>query len=331
MQLSERNLIQYIREKAGSSSPGLVKGIGDDCSVFGKTESTSWLISTDMLVDGVHFQKERHPAKLLGRKSIAVNLSDIAAMGGIPRYALVSMSLTEGLSPEWLYEWLDGVLEILSEYDCSLVGGDTVKGKELNISVTVIGEQNPSGCLYRNGAGAGDIVYISAPLGYSAIGLEILKKFDLKSIDKKWEPFIQAHLDPLPQIHLGQIICESGHATAMQDISDGLATDLGHICKESGVGAVVYENLLPQDLLLDEACAGFGLQKNDCLLSGGEDYQLVFSVKSGCEKKLEEYVLQSGNFSIVPIGKVVEDLGVFLVEEGGKHQEITFHGYEHLI
>ncbi len=331
MQLSERNLIQYIREKAGSSCHGLVKGIGDDCSVFGKTESTSWLVSTDMLVDGVHFTKERHPAKLLGRKSIAVNLSDIAAMGGIPRYALVSMSLPEGLSSEWLYEWIDGVIEILSEYDCCLIGGDTVKGKEINISVTVLGEQHPSGCLYRDGAGVDDIVYVSTPLGYSTIGLEILKKFDLKSIHKKWDPFIQAHLDPPPQIQLGQIICKSGCATAMQDISDGLATDLGHICKESGVGAVLYESLFPKDLVFDEACLAFGLQKFDCLLSGGEDYQLVFTVKSGCEKKLEEHVLQAGDFSIVPIGKIVKDRGVFLVGEDGTNHEVTFHGYEHLI
>jgi thiamine-monophosphate kinase len=331
MQLSERNLIEYIRKKANASSRGLIKGIGDDCSVFGNSNSGSWLISTDMLVDGVHFKKDRHPARLLGRKSMAVNLSDIAAMGGIPRYVLISMSLTPELSSEWLYGWLDGVYEILDEYDCILIGGDTVSGKEMNISVTVLGEQHPSGSLFRDGAEIGDTVYVSAPLGLSAAGLAILEKFDKQVIEKKWDMLIQAHLDPLPQIRLGQIICESGCASAMQDISDGLATDLGHICKESGVGAVIHENLLPTHVLLDEACLTLNLEKLGCILCGGEDYQLVFTVRKGCEKKLEDSLARSGKFSIVPVGKIVRGQGVILVEKGGARRDIAFRGYEHLI
>jgi thiamine-monophosphate kinase len=334
MTLSERNLIEYIRKNAAcSSGHSLIRGIGDDCAVFGKTASGSWLVSTDMLVDGVHFNRAWHPPGLLGRKSIAVNLSDIAAMGGVPRFFLLSMSLPAGLSSDWLFQWLEGVTGILEEYNCVLIGGDTVLSKELNISVTVIGEQHPSGILYRAGARAGDTVYVSGPLGLSAAGLEILKIASEKNqpFEDKWKILVDAHLDPTPQIHLGQALCKSGYVSAMQDISDGLATDLSHICKESGVGAVIHEDRLPSLPLLDQACEVFALQKFDCILRGGEDYQLVFTVKQGLEKDLEELLRNTGNQTIFPVGTVEKGQGVFLEDKEGGRLEITFQGYEHLV
>jgi thiamine-monophosphate kinase len=334
MTLSERNLIEYIRKNAAcSSGHGLIRGIGDDCAVFGKPASGSWLVSTDVLVDAVHFNRAWHPPRLLGRKSIAVNLSDIAAMGGIPRFFLLSMSLPSGLSSDWLFQWLEGVTGILAEYDCVLIGGDTVLSKELNISVTVIGEQHPSGILYRTGARVGDTIYVSGPLGLSAAGLEILKNLSKKShpYDDTWKILVDAHLDPTPQIHLGQTLCKSGYVSAMQDISDGLATDLSHICKESGVGAVIHEDRLPSLPLLDQACEAFALQRLDCILRGGEDYQLVFTVRQGMEKNLEELLRQSGNQAVFPVGTVEKGQGVFLEDKRGGRLEITFQGYEHLV
>jgi thiamine-monophosphate kinase len=334
MTFSERNLIEYIRKNAAvSPGHGLIKGIGDDCAVVGKPASGSWLISTDMLVDGIHFNRTWHPPRLLGRKSIAVNLSDIAAMGGIPRFFLLSVSLPSDLSSEWLFQWLDGVSGILAEYDCALIGGDTVGGRELNISVTVIGEQHPAGVLYRTGARVGDTVYVSGQLGSSAAGLAILKSFSEKNkpLEDTWKVLVDAHLDPTPQIHLGQALCASGCVTAMQDISDGLATDLSHICKESGVGAVIYENRLPTLSLLDQACEAFALRKLDCMLRGGEDYQLVFTIRKGEEKRLEEYLRQSDNFLIHPVGIIEKGREVSLEDTSGDRREITFQGYEHLV
>jgi thiamine-monophosphate kinase len=334
MTLSERSLIEHIRKNTSFSSfHGVIKGIGDDCAVLEQPASGSWLVSVDVLVDGVHFNRDWHPPRLLGRKSIAVNLSDIAAMGGIPRFFLLSLSLPPGLPSEWLFHWLGGVSEILAEYDCALIGGDTVLGKELNISVTVIGEQQSSGILYRNGARAGDTVYVSGPLGLSAAGLEILKKSaDTKSlIEDTWKILVDAHLDPTPQIRLGQALSKSGCVSAMQDISDGLATDLSHICRESGVGAVIHEGLLPSLPLLDQACAAFALQRLDCILRGGEDYQLVFTVRQGMEKRLEEFLGQSGTQTVFPVGTIRKGQGVFLENTSGDHREITFQGYEHLV
>jgi thiamine-monophosphate kinase len=334
MTFSERNLIEHIRNNfAASSVDGLIKGIGDDCSVFGKSPTGAWLVSTDMLVDGVHFNREWHPPRLLGRKSIAVNLSDIAAMGGIPRFFLLSMSLPLWLSSEWLLDWFDGVSSMLAEFDCVLIGGDTVSGLEMNISVTVLGEQHSAGVLYRSGAKAGDIVYVSGPLGSSAAGLEILKKTGGNTSFGKnsWETLINAHLDPVPQVRLGQVLCASGCISAMQDISDGLATDLSHICKESGVRAVIKESKLPSFPVLDEVCETLQLQRLDCILRGGEDYQLVFCVKKGSEKNIKEYMKRSGDFEVYPVGKIEKGQGVFLENAFGECREITFQGYEHLI
>jgi len=314
------------------SCRGLVKGIGDDCSVFGNSASGSWLVSTDMLVEHVHFERNLHPAKLLGRKSIAVNLSDIAAMGGIPRFALIAISIPADLSSKWLFSWFDGAHEILREHDCCLIGGDTVGGKEMNISVTIIGEQHPSGILYRKGAEVDDTVYVSAPLGFSAAGLALLlhSMRSGKSIDQKWNPLINAHLDPHPRIELGQVLCASGYVSAMQDISDGLATDLGHICKESKVGAVIYERLLPGGSVLEEASLALGISPIDCMLCGGEDYQLVFTVRKDFVDKFENYLEEQGTFDIVALGQIVEEQGIILEEEGGRRREISFQGYEHI-
>ena len=334
MALSERDLIEHIRRNAATSSAaGLIKGIGDDCSVFGKSAQGAWLVSTDMLVDGVHFNREWHPPRLLGRKSIAVNLSDIAAMGGIPRFFLLSVSLPPWLPQEWLFQWLDGVSAILSEYDCVLIGGDTVTGKELNISVTVLGEQHPAGVVYRTGAGVGDTVYVSGPLGSSAAGLEILKRTGGDGLSRytAWEVLVNAHLDPIPQVRLGQVLCASGCVSAMQDVSDGLATDLSHICKESGVGAVIREQGLPHLAMLDEVCEALQLRKADCILRGGEDYQLVFCVSRGKEKDLEEYVKKAGDFIVYPVGTIEKGRGVSLEEGLGGCRDITFQGYEHLV
>ncbi len=332
MALSERDLIEHIRKQAAASSArGLIKGIGDDCSVFGTSARGAWLVSTDMLVDGVHFTREWHPPRLLGRKSIAVNLSDIAAMGGVPRFFLLSVSLPPWLSSEWLFQWLEGVSAILSEYDCVLIGGDTVSGQELNISVTVLGEQHPAGIIYRSGARSGDTVYVSGPLGSSAAGLEILKRTGGDGLQRNsgWEILINTHLDPIPQVQLGQVLCASGCVSAMQDISDGLATDLSHICNESGVGAVIRGQRLPHLPELDEVCSALQLHKSDCILRGGEDYQLVFCVSRGREKDLEEYVKKAGNYVVYPVGTIEMGRGVSLEDDQGRRRDITFQGYEH--
>jgi len=331
--LSERALIRLIREASAAVAPGLVQGIGDDCAVFGNSGEGQWLISTDTLVDGVHFDCHWHPPALLGRKSIAVNLSDIAAMGGCPRFVLLSLCLPPALDADWLQQWFSGVSAILTEYGCVLIGGDTVRSKELMISVTVIGEPGSGGILYRSGASPGDIVYVSGPLGSAAAGLALFQKAKQEQIDLgqqlQWRGLLDSHLNPFPQVKLGQELASTGCVTAMQDISDGLATDLAHICQESGTGSILHLESLPSLPVLDAAAKFLGKEKLDLLLKGGEDYQLVFTVRPEREEELKVKMASFLDQQIFPVGIITEGQGVILEQKDGSRTDISFQGYEH--
>jgi thiamine-monophosphate kinase len=325
---SERELIRKILQAGNGQSTGLVKGIGDDCCEI--MANGSWLISTDTLVDSVHFDRSWHPPSLLGRKSVAVNLSDIAAMGGRPRFVLLSLCLPEELDAEWISLWLDGVLEILQEYDCLLIGGDTVMGRELVLTVTVLGEPVGNGAVYRSGAGQGDTVWVSGPLGSAGGGLELFsaEKEQPGLLDlSRWQPLLDAHLNPLPCINLGMELAASGLVTAMQDISDGIATDLAHICQASGVGALILAEQLPFLPELRSAAEVLHLKIEDLMLRSGEDYQLIFIVRRGCEAELAQLMGEKGR-EVFRIGEIRAAQGLFLLTES-KEEEISFQGYEH--
>jgi thiamine-monophosphate kinase len=289
------------------------------------------LISTDTLVESIHFDTSFHPPYLLGRKSIAVNLSDIAAMGGKPRFVLLSLCLPEDLEWEWIKEWLDGALAILQESDCILVGGDTVKAKSLVFSITVLGEPVAAhGAVYRGGACVGDSVWVSGNLGSAGAGLGLLnyrKDHPDFSVPVSMQDLLDAHLNPFPCIELGQELAKSGLVTAMQDISDGLATDLAHLCKASGFAAKIQADRLPRHAVLTEAAGFLGKDVNDLLLCAGEDYQLVFTVKKG---EVQAFIdrMEQNKQNITQIGTIIEGAGVFL-EENEKITEISFQGYEH--
>ena len=325
---SERMLIERIREASKGSADGLITSIGDDCcAIF---SSGSFLISTDSLIDSIHFNRSFHPPHLLGRKSIAVNLSDIAAMGGRPRFVLLSLSLPENLEWEWIAAWLDGALEILNEYDCMLIGGDTVKSKELGITVTVLGEPVGDSAIYRTGAKDGDTIWVSGPLGSAGAGLALLSCDHLQpvSADKAvFDALLKAHLNPVPKIALGLALARSGHVSSMQDISDGLATDMAHICKASGVLALIHAERLPYLPELQIAADQLEMEIEDLILRAGEDYQLLFTVKKG-QETLFRQSLRETEPGIFKIGEISSGNGVFLKKKS-KIEEISFQGYEH--
>ncbi len=325
---SERRLIEKIRQASLRENRGLLKAIGDDCCEV--TAPGSFLISTDTLVNSVHFDFSFHPPHLLGRKSIAVNLSDIAAMGGRPRFVLLSLCLPGNLEWEWISSWLDGALEILQEYDCILIGGDTVKGRELVLTVTVLGEPVGAGAVYRNGAKEGDTVWVSGPLGTAGGGLALLEhnKVQPDSLDlSRWDALLSGHLNPVPRIDLGMKLVQSGLLTAMQDISDGLATDLAHLCQASGVSAIIYGDKLPFLSELSTAAEVLNLKLEDLILRSGEDYQLVFTVKKGKEDEFLR-LMEKSRKEICMIGAIRSGEGVFLAN-GDSIEEISFQGYEH--
>jgi len=327
--LSEREIINLIRQQSQEDTAGLTAGIGDDCAVFGLKGSSRYLITTDTLVDSIHFDRFFHPAGLLGRKCVGVSLSDIAAMGGIPRFILISLSMPPEIPVKWLKEWFSGVTEICNEFDCSLIGGDTVQSKELSITVTVIGEPGPGGIIYRSGACENDTIYVSGHLGNSGAGLLLLQKRKGNAKKKKWTDFVNSHLNPVPQIDLGQQLALSGFVTSMQDISDGLATDLSHICCESGVGAILSQISLPQHPKLKDAANHLQCDYLDLQLFHGEDYELVFTVRQGREKQVESIIAGTLNQAIHPVGRIQKGSGVMLQRTDGKLDDISYKGYEH--
>ncbi|PID76681.1 MAG: thiamine-phosphate kinase [Deltaproteobacteria bacterium] len=322
--MSEREIIGEISrrfQKTTSRSRHLVCGIGDDCAVFRQQAGSDWLISTDMLVENIHFDLSFHPPYKLGRKIVAVNLSDIAAMGGLPEFMLISVSLPKYIGRSWLADLLAGIDDMSAGFGCQLIGGDTVGGGELSFSVTVIGKTDGITPIYRYGAKAGDRVYITGSLGQSGAGLEILRG-GLQADDPELaEKLIEAHLNPEPQIKTGRMLAERALATAMQDVSDGITTDLAHICSASKVGAVIYEHLLPGREQLERICAGTNFSALDLMIAAGEDYQLVFTSPS---RRLAENTAE-----ITRIGEVVCGSGVRLVRLNGTEEDIAWRGFEH--
>jgi thiamine-monophosphate kinase len=326
---SEREIITQIDTLVGVTAEDyLIKGIGDDCAVLRKDSKSCFLVTTDTLVAGVHFDLAWHPPLLLGRKSAAVNLSDIAAMGGQPRFALLNLAFP-GSAPVWLDDFLAGFHEMLQEYGTHLVGGDTVKSSnDISITVTIIGEAPEDLICYRSGAVNGDLVFVSGSLGDAAAGLALCRSGFSEENPEQWQQLCRAHLDPEPQVLLGRVLAESGLVHAMMDISDGLATDLAHICTESRVGAEIFKENLPISGQLQAAAGKLGNPVLDWVLKGGEDYQLLFTVSPDNEQELRQLVAKQTGREISVIGRIIEGQGVFLLN-GLEREEVSYQGYDH--
>ena len=326
----EREVISLIQQSAGKAPKGLVLGIGDDCAIIEQAAEEQLIVTTDMLTEDIHFSRDWHPPYLLGRKSIAVNISDIAAMGGKPAYVFIAIALPASIERQWLQQWLAGVESMVNDYGCCLAGGDTVRGKSLTINVTLIGTVQRGQAILRSTAGIGDSVFVSGRLGSAAAGLLLYQKFNGSEIlDKPFAaPFKKRHLDPEPDLHCATFLSESGLVTSMQDISDGIATDLAHICAASGVRAIVDESLLPYHPNLPKAAEVLSASMTDLLIAGGEDYHLVFTVAGNKDAELCQ-LAAARNIEIFRIGEIGEGAGVFLRSEKNGTKDITYGGFQH--
>ncbi len=323
--MAELDFIDLIaRHKPAMKASDLQHSIGDDCAVVRKDTLTSLLYTMDSLVEGVHFDLAFHPLGLLGRKSLSVNLSDIAGMGGVPKFALLSMCLPPAFKAQKQQEFMAGFFKMCDEFGVTLIGGDTVSGDCLTITVTLIGEAQTSMICTRKGAIPGDEIWVSGTLGASSVGLGLLQT-------QKGDGFpelITAHFDPAPQVALGQFLAESAVVTSMMDISDGVATDLAHICNQSKCGAVVHGDSVPISAMMKEGADLLGQKPLAQALSGGEDYQLLFTMPAGSGQKLAEEIQNRLATTISRIGVIDDGVGVRL-QDGETVSEISFQGYEH--
>ncbi|MGM0681224.1 MAG: thiamine-phosphate kinase, partial [Thermodesulfobacteriota bacterium] len=303
----------------------LFAGIGDDCAVLRPSDNKVQLITCDSLIESVHFDLSWHPPELLGAKAVSVNVSDIAAMGGQPRFALLALGLSRGCE-NWLDSFLQGFEERLQDYQVRLIGGDTVNSKGgFMITVTVIGEMDKDKVCYRSGAREGDLVWVSGPLGEAAAGLEICR--NAPGLKNSYPSLVSAHLSPEPRLELGGLLARSGLVHAMIDLSDGLATDLAHICGASGVGAEVFQKDIPFTREFTGLARELGLSAFDWALKGGGDYQLLFTTDPENREAVTRLAVGSHR-TLYPVGRMVKGSGVILCD-GENRQDITFQGYEH--
>jgi thiamine-monophosphate kinase len=293
--LSESGIIQYIRGEFGENSSRVIKGIGDDAAVFRAGEYPV-ITTIDLLMERVHFNLEYFSAADLGHKSLAVNLSDLAAMGAEPRWCFLAMALRKDLTEEFIKEFFRGMKDLLDRHSVELLGGDiTGTKKDVCVCITLIGE-GVGPILNRDAARPGHDVYLTGYTGLSAAGLQLL--LNSPPEEMPWMELLRKnHLRPEPQLEKGRSIARQNPDGAMIDISDGVVLDMTHICEESKVGALIYTDSLPVAPELSAFCRWEGSDPLKYMLHGGEDFQLLFTAPKQLRSKLEADYLRIGEIT----------------------------------
>ena len=331
--LGEFGLIEHLSQGITKYHEETLKGIGDDAAVI-KGENTNKLISSDMLLEGVHFDLSYMPLHHLGYKAAVVNISDIAAMNGIPKQLTVNIGLSNRFSMEAVDAIYQGINSACKQYKVDVVGGDTTSSTSgLVLSLTVIGEAADDKITYRNGAKNKDILCVTGDLGGAYLGLQILEREkqvfltnpEMQPDLEKYQQVVQRQLKPEARMDIVYELKEKGiKPTSMIDLSDGLASDLSHLCSQSGLGARVFENKLPYSRGTDDAAREFNLPVTTCVLNGGEDYELLFTIDQEDHEKIE--VLSDVHL----IGYMEKnDSGPGLVTTNEQLVPITAQGWKH--
>ncbi len=330
-EFGEFGLIEHLTKNNEITQAGTLLSVGDDAAVidqFGK----QMVVSTDLLIEGIHFDLMYTPLKHLGYKAVAVNLSDIYAMFATPTHITMSIGISNKFSVEALEEFYEGVYAACQKYNVDLIGGDTSScQKGFIISVTAIGEVAPDKYVTRSGAKVNDLICVSGNLGAAYLGLQLLereKKIFLENpgIQPDLEDqsyLIRRILKPEPRAEIVEWLQENNITpTSMIDISDGLSSELLHICKSSNVGCVLYEGKIPFHPDTEKMALEFLLDRTSCALSGGEDYELLFTIKQ------EDYEIMKTNAHISVIGYITEkEKGTYMLSKGGNNHKLIAQGW----
>ncbi len=296
-------------------NPAVRTGIGDDCAILRVPPGHELLVTTDFTLEDVHFRRQWHPPEVVGRRCLTRGLSDIAAMGGEPLAAFLSLALPKRLPQAWVDRFLKGLLALASEFKVPLAGGDTAQSATgIQADIVVVGSVPTGKALLRGGARVGDQIYVTGALGGSAAALAQLRAEKGKTRPADYPQ----HFHPTPRLEVGQWLRRRGLVSAMIDLSDGLSTDLAHLCEESGRGAVIEAGLIPR-ARVGRPPADVSL---DLALHGGEDYQLLFT--SSCKIP----VVVSG-VSVRRIGQITRTREMTLVPQNGRRGRLAIKGWEH--
>ena len=329
--LGEFGLIESLTHDFKVKNSSTLKGVGDDCAVIDNAGKKT-LVTTDLLLEGIHFDLTYTPLKHLGYKAVAVNLSDVYAMNGTPRQITVSLGISKRFTVEHINELYAGIYAACERYGVDLVGGDTsasVTG--LLISITCIGEANEEEIVYRSGAKDTDLICVSGDLGAAYMGLQLLERERVASAgEKDFQPdfagreyLLERQLKPEPRADVIAELRKLGiKSTAMMDVSDGLSSELLHICKDSGVGCRVYEDRIPIDYQTAVMAEELNMNLVTAAMNGGEDYELLFTVPLTDHEKVEQ--MKTARL----IGRITKpELGAYMVTRDDAEVEIRAQGW----
>ncbi len=320
--LSEKDLIRLIRARAGRRSAAVLQGIGDDCARLAPQAGYETLVTTDFTLEDVHFRRVWHPAASVGHRCLARGLSDIAAMGGEPLAAFLSLALPEKLPRSWVEGFLRGFLALSKKFGVVLAGGDTAEspaGGGILADVVVVGRVPQGRAVVRSGARAGDGIYVTGELGGSAAVLAELRRSGTSALGKPSGAgkLAAAHFFPTPRVAAGRALAAKRLASAMIDVSDGLSTDLAHLCEESGVGALVNEHSVPRPVVSGGGALHFALH-------GGDDYELLFTAPPTARVPAK-----LAGVRVTRIGEIIKKKGMWLVDSHGQQKPLEAWGWQH--
>ncbi|MDP9263329.1 MAG: thiamine-phosphate kinase [Acidobacteriota bacterium] len=294
----------------------MLKGIGDDCARLAPQPGYETLVTTDFTLEDVHFRRAWHPAPSVGHRALARGLSDIAAMGGEPLAAFLSLALPEKLPRRWVEGFLNGFLGLAKRFGVVLAGGDTAEspaGGGILADVVVVGRVPKGEAVLRSGARAGDGIYVTGELGGSAAVLHQLRQPGRRPKGR----LDGAHFFPTPRVAAGRALAAKRLASAMIDVSDGLSTDLSHLCEESSVGALVNEHSIPRPVIPGGSSLHFALH-------GGDDYELLFTAPRSAHVPPK-----IAGVRVTRIGEVIKKKGMWLVDSHGQQKPLQARGWQH--
>lgn len=332
--IGEFELIERLARSLNKPGKNVVVGIGDDAAVIDIGTPDYMLFTTDMLIENIHFSRSYATGYQIGWRSMAANISDIAAMGGIPGVAAISFGAAGDAEVEWVEDLYKGMQELAAKYGVDIIGGDTVSSPQIIINIALTGKVSISNLSLRSHAQLCDLILTTGDFGGSAAGLEVLQKkiSELGILQSEIDYVINRHLTPNPRIEASQIIAKHLLCHALTDSSDGLASDLRNIGMASGVGVNVYADKIPIHAATKKVAELANKRPLDLALQGGEDFELVFTMPPDAALDVKQEVEEKLDLPISIIGEIVDkDQGITILHPDGSTEQLTQFGYNHFI
>lgn len=320
---SEASLIRWLRQRFPARG-GVRVGIGDDSAVLVGDRRRDWVATTDLLIEGVHFIPGTTTARALGWKALARSLSDIAAMGARPRYTLIALAVPRKTRTAWVEEFFAGVETLARRHRVRVAGGDLSVAPQIVADVQVLGEVERGRAWLRRGARPGETIFVSGTLGLATLGLAVLRR-RVRTTQPLLRPAVRAHSRPQPRLQLADALRRRGGVSALIDVSDGLSTDLAHLCEASGVGARIYAERIPAVKLPAPVARRLRTTGLALALNGGEDYELLFTLPQARAARLPKKL---AGVKLTAIGETTRERKIILVGTDGRARQLPPRGWD---